>query len=167
MNYDSLMNKRRSHSAPSIRDGILAVEGSQRDRLMQSQAKQYEAADIEAGSFLGINLTARNAQSLLARADRTQPSGTTYNVRFQRVSKEDGAASSDEIKYRFLTSLVAPADPFAFDQSLAGRMEVDDPPISSADKAMEAQMRKDAAEGMDYAEHDDHFKDDPGFYEDM
>jgi hypothetical protein len=113
VNYDSLiMNKFGAKDAPLIEVGALAVEGGQRRRLELSQARQYEAADVKEGNFVGINLDARNAHSMLSRADRTQPQGTRWNVRLQAVSPADAAASSEVIKGRFLGALVTKGDPF-------------------------------------------------------
>lgn len=138
--------------------GMSAVENRQRDRLTNSQASQFVAADVKGGDFLGINLDARNAHSLMDRADRTQPEGTRWNMRLKAVSAEDGAATSDVIKGRFLGAMVSAADPFAFDPNQKGiergdedEMDVD-PTVQkpSAEEQMEEERRRDGARDPNY-----------------
>lgn len=116
---------------------------------MDSQASQYEAADIEKGVFVGANLDARNIHSLIARAERTQPEGTRWDVQIEVVA-EDSPSTSEDIKESFLRSLVDPngrvASDRAHDESEARRPRV------SADEAMDQQRRRDAAGENSYYE---------------
>lgn len=169
VNYDAQLNTVRADGAPLVEDGMLAVENRQRDRLTHSRASQYEAADVKSGDFLGMNLKPGSVHSLMARADRTQPEGTRYNVRIKAVSAEDGAASSEVIKGRFCGAMLSTADPFAFDPDQDG-MEVDPPPQSSpsprrtADETMRQQHQKDAAQESNYQQGSSTFIRDPNMY---
>lgn len=131
---------------------------------MDSRASQYEAADIEKGVFVGANLDARNVDSLIARADRTQPEGTRYNVRIEVVS-EGSSSISEDIKEGFLGALVAPEDRGAFDR--AHDFTEVSPPRVSADEAMEQERRADAAGGTSiYEEGNQHMVRRLAYYRD-
>lgn len=78
----------------------------QSDRLMLSQATQYEAADVESGVFLGVNLDARSVNALMARVDSSQPEGTRYDVQIKVVSGEEADFISEAVRERFLGSMV-------------------------------------------------------------
>lgn len=107
VNYDSSRVSSRASGLPRFLEGLLAVESHQVERLMDSQATQYEAADVEKGVFVGANIDPRNLHSLIARVERTQPEGTRYNVQIEAVS-EDSTSTSEDIKERFLGALAVP-----------------------------------------------------------
>lgn len=151
VNYDSTRVGSRASGLPRFLEGFLAVESHQMDRLMDSQATQYEAADVEHGVFVGANLDPRNIHSLIARAERTQPEGTRYEVQIEAVS-EDSPSTSEDIKERFLGALVESNDRVAVDQD-HDDTEVN-PPTTSADEAMDQERRRDAAGDTNYEKGD-------------
>ncbi|KAJ0108302.1 hypothetical protein J7T55_005279 [Diaporthe amygdali] len=54
--------------------------------------------------------------SVMPRVARTQPQGTRHDVRI-KARAEEGAASNEVIKERFMGALVTPHDPFALDEN--------------------------------------------------
>lgn len=158
VNFDAQLNKVRAEGAPPVENGLVAVDNRQRDRLMHSRASQYEAADVKSGDFVGINLEARNVHSLVARAHRTQPEGTRYNVRVKAVRSEDGPASSEVAKRQLYGAMLSTADPFAFDPDQedevekGDKMETDEAqsPHRGADEEMNQQRQRDAARDPNY-----------------
>lgn len=121
------------------------------DRLMDSQATQYEAADVEKGAFVGANLDPRNVHSLIARAGRTLPEGTRYNVQIEVVS-EDSPSTSEDIKESFLGALVVPKDGVAFDR--AHDDTEGNPPRASSGEQTDQERRRKAAGDRIYEEGD-------------
>ncbi|KAG6357331.1 hypothetical protein INS49_015209 [Diaporthe citri] len=172
VNFDAQLNRVRAEGAPLVEDGLHAVENRQRDRLMHSRALQYEAADVKAADFVGMNLEARNVHSLMARADRTQPQGTRYNVRIKAVRPERGLASSEAAKQQLFDAMLSAADPFEFDPDQkdevpkAEVMEVDRSPRRSADREMEEERRNDAAEDPNYQQSGSNYGRRPDYYYD-
>lgn len=162
VNYDAQLNRVRPKEGPPVENGLVAVENNQRDRLVNSTASQFEAADPRSGDFVGINLEARNVHSLVARAHRTQPEGTRYNVLMRAVKVEDGLISSEAAKQQLYGAMVSTADPFAFEKDEEDetvedkatddvRMEDDHgSPRRTADEEMARERQRDAAQNPNY-----------------
>lgn len=176
VNYDAQLNRVRSKEGPPVEDGLVAVENDQRDRLVNSRASQFEAADPRSGDFVGINLEPRNVHSLVARAHRTQPEGTRYNVLMRAVRAEDGLISSEAAKQQLYDAMVSTADPFAFEKSPEvetvqdeatedTRMEGDDgSPHRTADENMARERQRDAAQNPNYEQSGSRYSRDKEMY---
>lgn len=172
VNFDFHINKVRAEGAPLVKNGLSAVVNHQRERLAQSQALQYEAADVNAGAFLGINLDARNVHSLVDRVQRTQPEGTRYNMLLKAVKPERGLASSEAAKQKFYGAMLSTADPFEFDPDQkdevpkADEVEADKSRRRKADERMDRERQKDSAENPNYEETGSRFVRKAEYYED-
>ncbi|KAL2275784.1 hypothetical protein FJTKL_01546 [Diaporthe vaccinii] len=149
VNFDAKLNDCGNGSP--IRDGKLAVEGFQRDRLMKSDAQAFEAADVKSGLFLGSGLQERDIHSLTARAVRTQPPGTRFSYALRAENRRDGPASSEVARDRLLRTMIR-GDPFAVDMTLnqMDRRVPTENAAQSADTTMQDQVRKESGDAMDY-----------------
>lgn len=111
---------------------------------MDSRATQFEAVDVEKCVCVGTNLDVRNVHSLIARLDRNQPEGTRYDVQLKVVS-EDSPSTNENIKEKFLGSLVVPN--YRVDLDPARYVMEEDRPRASADEAMDFEHLRHAAGG--------------------
>lgn len=176
VNYDAQLTRVRAKGAPLVETALSAVENNQRERLVKSKSSQYEAADVKSGSFLGINLEARNVHSLVARAHRSQPEGTRYNVLLRAVRAEDGLISSEAAKQQLYSAMVSTADPFAFEKSQEDEtvedkatgdthMEGNDgSPRRTADENMARERQRDAAQNPNYEQSGSRYHRDKEMY---
>lgn len=168
VNYDSQRNS--IGHGPDIEDGKFAVDGYQRDRLMRSDAQAFEGADVKTGKFVGCGLNERALHSLVSRGARTQPPGSTYDIVLQRRDTEDGPVSSEVVRDRFLSALIAPGDPFAYNANM-NRIDRHPPTEDGqqrADVEMEDHIRKESGQAMGYEEEDENHGQpslQPGYYE--